>query len=103
MSESPKGKRAAKGATKTGATKTGMTSGAAALGAKQDRTSSVVAWSLILLTVLGVVTVFWEPLAAIAAGGAVNEQAGEPRALVPDGGAAPAAAAPPPADASGNS
>jgi hypothetical protein len=36
--------------------------------AKADRTSAVVAATLILLTVLGIVTVFWEPLAALAMG-----------------------------------
>lgn len=69
-----------------------------------DRTSTVVVGTMILLTVLGVVTVFWEPLAAIASGGAQAES-NEPRALTPDGGAAPAQAAPqtPSVDASGNS
>jgi len=32
---------------------------------KGDRTSAVVAGTLILLTVVGVLTVFWEPLGAI--------------------------------------
>jgi hypothetical protein len=65
-----------------------------------DRTSTVVVGTMILLTVLGVVTVFWEPLAAIASGGS-GAETNEPRALTPDGGAAPSR--PPPVDASGNS
>jgi hypothetical protein len=36
--------------------------------AKPERTSAVVTATLILLTVLGIVTVFWEPLAALAMG-----------------------------------
>jgi hypothetical protein len=62
---------------------------------------------MILLTVLGVVTVFWEPLAAIAAGGSAGETTNEPRSFAPDGGVAPASAGPaaprPTVDASGNS
>jgi hypothetical protein len=67
---------------------------------KADRTSAVVAGTLILLTVLGVLTVFWEPLAAIAQGGPhglEGESAAEARAPLPDAGVAP------PADASSNS
>ena len=58
-------------------------------GASTDRTSSVVAATLILLTALGVVTVFWEPLAALAVGAPVGETVGEARAPSPaaDGGA----------------
>jgi hypothetical protein len=92
MPESPKSKRAAPGA------------GASSPTARPDRTSTVVTGTLILLTVLGVVTVFWEPLAAIAAGGSAGETTAEPRSFTPDGGAAPApASAPTPVDASGNS
>jgi hypothetical protein len=46
--------------------------------ARADRTSSVVTATLILLTALGVVTVFWEPLAALAVGNAGTAPAGEP-------------------------
>jgi hypothetical protein len=67
-----------------------------------DRTSTVVVGTMILLTVLGVVTVFWEPLAAIAGGGSQGE-ANEPRAFTPDGGAAPTRASQASVDASGNS
>jgi hypothetical protein len=69
-----------------------------------DRTSTVVVGTMILLTVLGVVTVFWEPLAAIASGGSTGE-ASEPRALIPDGGVAPTSSPSRGAarDASGNS
>jgi hypothetical protein len=60
---------------------------------------------MILLTVLGVVTVFWEPLAAIAAGGSAGETTNEPRSFAPDGGAPPAGTAAPrlSVDATGNS
>jgi hypothetical protein len=52
---------------------------------------------LIFLTVLGVVTVFWEPLAALAVGAPAGEPTTESHAPAVDAGAA----APP--DASGNS
>jgi hypothetical protein len=55
--------------------------------ARPDRTSSVVAGTLILLTVLGVVTVFWEPLAAFAGGGPTAASVGEARTSAADGGA----------------
>jgi hypothetical protein len=56
---------------------------------------------LIFLTVLGVVTVFWEPLTALAVGAPAGETTAEPHAPVVDAGAtAPAAVN---ADASGNS
>lgn len=67
-----------------------------------DRTSTVVVATMILLTVLGVVTVFWEPLAAIASGGS-RAETNEPRATSADAGAAPAPAQAPSVDASGNS
>ena len=51
-----------------------------------DRTSAVVSATLILLTVLGVVTVFWEPLAALAGGAPASEAVGETRAATSDGG-----------------
>jgi hypothetical protein len=64
-----------------------------------------VSATLILLTVLGVVTVFWEPLAALAGGAPAAEAIGETRAATPDGGAG-ALASPsgtPPLDASSSS
>jgi hypothetical protein len=92
MTEPPKGKRA------VGVTGSGPPS--APPDRAPDRTSTIVAGTLILLTVLGVVTVFWEPLAAIAAGGSANEPTSEPRALAPDAGATSVVS---PSDASGNS
>jgi hypothetical protein len=80
--------------------------------ARPDRTSAVVTATLILLTALGVITVFWEPLTALAVGAPPTESVAETRGISGDGGvaatsspsanggAAPAAAAP---DASGNS
>ena len=58
-----------------------------------DRTSAVVSATLILLTVLGVVTVFWEPLAALAGGAPAGETVGETRAAMPDAGASPSGTA----------
>lgn len=54
---------------------------------RADRTSTVVAATLIGLTALGVVTVFWEPLAAFAGGGSAVESMGEARPTSPDAGA----------------
>jgi hypothetical protein len=53
-----------------------------------DRTSAVVTATLILLTALGVVTVFWEPLAALAMGAPATEARSEVEARGPgaDGG-----------------
>jgi hypothetical protein len=77
-----------------------------------DRTSAVVTATLILLTALGVITVFWEPLTALAVGGPSAESVAETRGISGDAGtaatsspsengaAATAAAAP---DASGSS
>jgi hypothetical protein len=65
--------------------------------ARPDRTSTVVAGTLIFLTALGVLTVFWEPLAALAVGTTTPEAASEPHAPPVDAGAAT------PVDASGNS
>jgi len=62
-----------------------------------DRTSTVVAGTLIFLTALGVLTVFWEPLAALAVGTPAPEAVSEPHAPAVDAGAAA------PGDASGNS
>jgi hypothetical protein len=53
----------------------------------RDRTSTVVTATLILLTALGVVTVFWEPLTALAVGTPAGETVGEARAPAADGGA----------------
>jgi hypothetical protein len=53
----------------------------------RDRTSSIVAATLILLTVLGIVTVFWEPLAALASGAAPSDSFADPRSTAPDAGA----------------
>ncbi|HVU50955.1 MAG TPA: hypothetical protein VHL80_09735 [Polyangia bacterium] len=71
--------------------------------ATQDRTSAVVSATLILLTVLGVVTVFWEPLTALAGGAPATEAVGETRAAAPDAGALAAPSATAAADASGSS
>jgi hypothetical protein len=71
--------------------------------AKRDRTSAVVAGTLIFLTALGVVTVFWEPLAALAVGSPASESMSEARGLAGDGGAGPPAAFTNSADASGGS
>jgi hypothetical protein len=60
-----------------------------AAAARADRTSAVVSATLILLTVLGVVTVFWEPLAALAGGAPAAESVGEKRAAAGDGGVLP--------------
>ena len=54
---------------------------------RPDRTSTVVTGTLILLTVLGVVTVFWEPLAALASGAPAADSMGEARPSSADGGA----------------
>jgi hypothetical protein len=79
---------------------------------RADRTSAVVTATLILLTALGVVTVFWEPLTALAVGAPSAESVAEPRAAAADagslstsspstnGGPIPAAG---PVDASGSS
>jgi len=68
-----------------------------------DRTSAVVSATLILLTVLGVVTVFWEPLAALAGGAPAAEAVGEAHPAGADAGtlapSVPGAAS----DASGSS
>jgi len=72
--------------------------------ASADRTSTVVTATLIGLTVLGVLTVFWEPLAALAGGGPTTDVASEPRPAAPDAGVVPSTNAPSaPADASGSS
>jgi hypothetical protein len=55
-----------------------------------DRTSAVVTTTLIGLTVLGVVTIFWEPLTALALGTPATDTVTESRATTTtDGGAAP--------------
>jgi hypothetical protein len=56
---------------------------------REDRTSAVVTATLILLTVVGGVTVFWEPLAAIAGGAPTADSVAETRAAAPDAGASP--------------
>jgi hypothetical protein len=56
---------------------------------KTDRTSTVVGATLILLTVLGVVTVFWEPLAALAVGAPPTDTTVDTRAAGGDAGAPP--------------
>jgi hypothetical protein len=80
--------------------------------ARPDRTSAVVTATLILLTALGIITVFWEPLTALAVGAPSAESVADTRGGSGDGGtaatsspsetgaAATAAAAP---DASGSS
>jgi hypothetical protein len=72
-----------------------------------DRTSAVVTATLILLTALGIVTIFWEPLTALAVGAPADEAVSGTRGAPADGGAAasPSTAAAPgaPADASGSS
>ena len=56
---------------------------------RRDRTSTVVTATLILLTALGIVTVFWEPLTALAVGAPASEPVGEARAATADAGASP--------------
>jgi hypothetical protein len=52
-----------------------------------------VTTTLIVLTVLGVVTIFWEPLTALALGTPATDTVTEPRAATAtDGGAAPSPA-----------
>jgi hypothetical protein len=52
-----------------------------------DRTSAVVTTTLIVLTALGVVTIFWEPLTALALGTSATDAVTEPRAATAgDGG-----------------
>jgi hypothetical protein len=55
-----------------------------------DRTSAVVTTTLIVLTVLGVVTIFWEPLTALALGTPATDTVTEPRAATASDGGAPA-------------
>jgi hypothetical protein len=55
--------------------------------ARADRTSAVVTATLILLTALGIVTVFWEPLTALAVGAPAAESMAETRTPVGDAGA----------------
>ena len=57
-----------------------------------DRTSAVVTTTLILLTVLGVVTIFWEPLTALALGTPATDTVTEPRAATATDGGAPGSA-----------
>jgi hypothetical protein len=54
-----------------------------------DRTSAVVTTTLIVLTVLGIVTIFWEPLTALALGTPVTDTVTEPRAPTATDGGAP--------------
>jgi hypothetical protein len=68
-----------------------------------DRTSAIVLATLILLTVLGVVTVFWEPLAALAGGSPAGEAVGETRAAAGDAGTLAPSVPGVAADASGSS
>jgi hypothetical protein len=58
-----------------------------ASGSGTDRTSAVVSAALILLTALGIVTVFWEPLAALAGAAPAAEAVGETHPATADGGA----------------
>jgi hypothetical protein len=60
--------------------------------ARADRTSTVVTATLILLTALGVLTVFWEPLAALAGGAPAADVASESRVPAADAGAGAASA-----------
>jgi hypothetical protein len=69
--------------------------------AHADRTSAVVAATMILLTALGIVTVFWEPLTALAVGAPSAESVAETRTAVGDAGAP--ATTPGAHDASGSS
>jgi len=55
--------------------------------ARPDRTSAVVTATLILLTALGVVTVFWEPLTALAVGAPSADSVAETRGASGDAGA----------------
>jgi hypothetical protein len=54
-----------------------------------DRTSAVVTTTLIVLTVLGVVTIFWEPLTALALGTPATDTVTEPRGPTATDGGAP--------------
>jgi len=74
---------------------------ASARAARADRTSAVVTATMILLTGLGIVTVFWEPLTALAVGAPSAESVAETRAPVGDAGAP--ATTPGAHDASGSS
>jgi hypothetical protein len=47
--------------------------------------------TLIVLTVLGVVTIFWEPLTALALGTPATDTVTEPRAATANDGGAPVA------------
>jgi hypothetical protein len=94
------------------ATPKGKPPTAPAPAARADRTSAVVTATLILLTALGIVTVFWEPLSALAVGSPSAESVAEPRATAGDSGSAAtpspsvtgaAATTPDPRDASGSS
>jgi hypothetical protein len=61
-----------------------------------ERTSAVVTTTLIALTVLGVGTIFWEPLTALALGTPASDTVNEPRAATAiDGGATPSPATSP--------
>jgi hypothetical protein len=66
-----------------------------------DRTSAIVTTTLIFLTGLGILTVFWEPLAALALGTpAAEAPSAEPHATAVVDGGAPTATS---TDGSGNS
>jgi hypothetical protein len=68
-----------------------------------DRTSAVVTTTLIGLTVLGVVTIFWGPLTALALGTPATDTVTEPRAAPASDGGAPAPASTAPSTSNGPS
>jgi len=70
---------------------------------KPDRTSTVVGVTLIGLAALGVLTIFWEPLAALAVGAPSADGVSDGRATSVDGGAVTSPTPVGALDASGNS
>jgi hypothetical protein len=71
--------------------------------AKPERTSTVVGVTLIGLAALGVLTIFWEPLAALAVGAPSADSVSDVRGTPADGGAATSPTPVGALDASGNS
>jgi hypothetical protein len=66
---------------------------APAKGASPDRTSAVVSSTIVALALVGVGTIFWEPLAALAVGSPTGDVTDEARGGLPQGGAATPSAA----------
>jgi hypothetical protein len=68
-----------------------------------DQTSAVVTTTLIVLTVLGVVTIFWEPLTALALGTPATDTVTEPRGPTATDGGAPSSKSTSPSTSNGPS